>query len=104
MFNSFIHTIMYAYYGFSACGDTFKKYLWWKKYLTQLQLIQFVAVMVHSAVNIYSDCSFPKGFSVSYLVYGFIIMSFFLNFYVQSYIKKLTGSGKSLKQKQVKDD
>lgn len=44
--------------------------------------------MTHSTVNVFADCSFPKAFSLSYLVYGMIITCFFLNFYVQSYINK----------------
>jgi elongation of very long chain fatty acids protein 4 len=90
MLNSFVHTVMYAYYGLSALGPHMQKYLWWKKYLTQLQLIQFFAVMFHSAVNAFfvTDCAFPKAFSISYLCYGAIITAFFANFYVQSYRKK----------------
>ncbi|CAF0858355.1 unnamed protein product [Adineta ricciae] len=49
--NSFIHVIMYAYYGLSACGSRIQKYLWWKRYLTQAQITQFVMVLIHSAVN-----------------------------------------------------
>lgn len=37
--NAFIHVIMYFYYGLSALGPAYQKYLWWKKYLTQLQLV-----------------------------------------------------------------
>jgi hypothetical protein len=40
--NSFIHVIMYTYYGLSACGSRIQKYLWWKRYLTQAQLVRFV--------------------------------------------------------------
>ena len=39
MLNSFIHTIMYSYYGLSALGPAVQKHLWWKKYLTQMQLV-----------------------------------------------------------------
>ncbi|CAF0992465.1 unnamed protein product [Brachionus calyciflorus] len=91
MLNSFVHTVMYAYYGLSALGPSVQKYLWWKRYITQIQLLQFFAVMTHSIVNYFADCPFPKGFSMSYLVYGMIITAFFINFYVQSYIKRLTG-------------
>lgn len=50
--------------------------------------IQFFAVMTHSVVNAFaSDCSFPKAFSISYLVYGFITTLLFLNFYSNSYKK-----------------
>jgi elongation of very long chain fatty acids protein 4 len=39
MANSFIHVLMYTYYGLSALGPHIAKYLWWKKYLTILQLV-----------------------------------------------------------------
>ncbi len=90
MFNSFVHTVMYAYYALSAIGPHMQQYLWWKKYLTQLQLVQFFAVMAHSIVNyLQEDCSFPKGHSLGYLGYGFIITLFFANFYAQSYLKNM---------------
>eukprot|EP01118_Nematostelium_gracile_P010034 TRINITY_DN3417_c0_g1_i1.p1 TRINITY_DN3417_c0_g1~~TRINITY_DN3417_c0_g1_i1.p1 ORF type:complete len:286 (+),score=52.24 TRINITY_DN3417_c0_g1_i1:82-939(+) len=37
-FNLFVHIIMYYYYARSALGAR----IWWKKYLTTLQIIQFV--------------------------------------------------------------
>ena len=30
---------MYAYYGLSACGSHIQQYLWWKRYLTQAQIV-----------------------------------------------------------------
>ena len=39
MINSWIHVLMYLYYGLSAIGPHMQKYLKWKKYLTQLQLV-----------------------------------------------------------------
>ncbi|RXG60166.1 Elongation of very long chain fatty acids protein 4, partial [Armadillidium vulgare] len=40
MMNSFVHVIMYLYYGLSSFGPYMQKYLWWKKYLTCIQLIR----------------------------------------------------------------
>ncbi|CAM9656814.1 unnamed protein product [Lampetra fluviatilis] len=37
--NSFVHVFMYTYYGLSVLGPAVQKYLWWKSYLTILQLI-----------------------------------------------------------------
>ncbi|CAF1135254.1 unnamed protein product [Rotaria magnacalcarata] len=54
--NSFIHVIMYGYYGLSACGPKIQKYLWWKRYITQAQMLQFVAVIIHSIVNLRQQC------------------------------------------------
>ena len=39
--NSVIHIIMYTYYFLASYGPKYRKYLWWKKYLTLLQIIQF---------------------------------------------------------------
>lgn len=86
--NSFIHVIMYAYYGLSACGDRIQKYLWWKRYITQAQMLQFVAVIIHSTINLTIPCDFPKVFDVAFLGYGVTILMLFANFYIQSYIIK----------------
>lgn len=37
--NSFIHVVMYSYYGLAAFGPHMQKYLWWKKYLTIMQMV-----------------------------------------------------------------
>ena len=39
MINSFVHVLMYTYYGLAALGPRVHKYLWWKKYLTRVQLV-----------------------------------------------------------------
>lgn len=57
LINSFIHFVMYAYYGVSALGPEYQKYLWyfyeinfmnkfskqdfsrWKKYMTKMQMV-----------------------------------------------------------------
>lgn len=38
--NAIVHFIMYSYYGLAAMGPRVRKYLWWKKYLTQLQMVR----------------------------------------------------------------
>lgn len=47
--NSGVHVFMYAYYMLAAFGNWVRPYLWWKKYLTTLQLVQFVAIFLHAA-------------------------------------------------------
>lgn len=46
--NSFIHTVMYSYYLFTSLGIK----LPWKQYITQMQIIQFLFIMVHSIYHI----------------------------------------------------
>ncbi|XP_033106134.1 elongation of very long chain fatty acids protein 4-like [Anneissia japonica] len=88
MMNSFVHFIMYSYYFLAACGPAFHKYLWWKKYLTQLQLTQFGIGFVHCCQSLYFDCDFPKWMHYALLVYATSITSLFLNFYIHAYIKR----------------
>lgn len=39
--NSFVHTVMYTYYMIAAMGPEYRKYLWWKRYATILQLVRY---------------------------------------------------------------
>lgn len=39
LLNCVVHVIMYTYYGLTALGPNYQKYLWWKKYLTTIQLV-----------------------------------------------------------------
>nr|CAD7606425.1 unnamed protein product [Timema genevievae] len=38
LLNTFVHSVMYFYYFIAGLGPRFKKYLWWKQYLTLLQM------------------------------------------------------------------
>ena len=42
MINSFVHVLMYTYYGLSSLGPHMQNYLWWKKYLTRVQLVTVI--------------------------------------------------------------
>lgn len=37
---------MYGYYGLSACGQSIQKYLWWKRYITQAQMVSEVLLLI----------------------------------------------------------
>ncbi|XP_016403635.1 elongation of very long chain fatty acids protein 4-like, partial [Sinocyclocheilus rhinocerous] len=39
LLNTFVHIVMYSYYGLAALGPHMQIYLWWKRYLTSLQLV-----------------------------------------------------------------
>ncbi|XP_072019478.1 very long chain fatty acid elongase 7-like [Amphiura filiformis] len=87
MLNSWIHFMMYIYYGLSGLGPEWQKYLWWKKYMTTMQLTQFFLVMVHCGQLLFIECSYPKVFVWIIGSYGFIFFWMFLHFYIQSYSK-----------------
>ncbi|XP_072295345.1 ELOVL fatty acid elongase 8b [Eucyclogobius newberryi] len=86
--NTFVHIIMYSYYGLAAIGPHMQKYLWWKKYLTSLQLVQFVMFLFHTGYNLFTECDFPD--SMNTLVFGYCItlLILFSNFYYQSYMNR----------------
>lgn len=37
--NNFVHVLMYFYYMLAAMGPQYQKYLWWKRYMTELQIV-----------------------------------------------------------------
>ncbi|XP_068248150.1 very long chain fatty acid elongase 7-like isoform X2 [Palaemon carinicauda] len=94
--NAFVHTVMYLYYLLAAMGPRVRPFLWWKKYLTTLQMVQFTIVFFHAAILVYIDCAVPK-ILVSWIG-GVAVMFFvlFADFYIKAYRKGLQkGSRKS---------
>jgi hypothetical protein len=47
--NSMVHVAMYSYYMIAAMGPQYQKYLWWKRYMTWIQLvnIQLFVLLTH---------------------------------------------------------
>lgn len=89
LLNSFIHLMMYTYYFLAALGPKYQKYLWWKKYMTKMQIIQFMLVTIHSVQLLYmKDCNYPRLFAYWILAYAVIFLVMFANFYVQAYRKQ----------------
>ena len=54
--NTFVHIVMYVYYMLAAMGPRYQKYTWWKKYLTSLQMVQFVLISGHAFQLFFIDC------------------------------------------------
>lgn len=85
--NSFIHVVMYSYYGLSAI-PAIRPYLWWKKYITQLQLIQFFLTGSQTMCAIIWPCGVPMGWLYFQIGYMVTLITFFANFYIQTYKKR----------------
>lgn len=63
--NCFVHAVMYGYYLFSALNENVKKSIWWKKHITQIQLIQFLMLGLHFSFGIFAaECTYPKLFCI----------------------------------------
>jgi len=86
MLNSFVHVIMYSYYLLSALGYD----IWWKHYLTQLQMFQFSLLMGFSIYSEFDICGPEYTFFLwmrrAMAVYMFSLLVLFGKFYVQAYL------------------
>jgi len=91
--NLTVHVLMYYYYAISSLGTV----IWWKKYLTTMQIIQFVLDLVVSYYCTYealfNDCSggIKAAFFGDALLSSYLLL--FLSFYQKTYTK-----GKSAKK------
>ncbi|KAL6433438.1 hypothetical protein ACFW04_006524 [Cataglyphis niger] len=88
LLNTFVHIVMYTYYLLAAMGPKIQPYLWWKKYLTAFQMIQFIAIMVHAFQLLFIDCNYPKAFVWWIGLHAVMFLFLFKEFYQQSYQEK----------------
>ncbi|XP_059052363.1 elongation of very long chain fatty acids protein AAEL008004-like [Achroia grisella] len=88
LLNTFVHIIMYFYYMVSAMGPKYQKFVWWKKYLTALQLVQFVMIFTHQLQVLFRpSCQYPRVFVLWIAMHGFLFLFLFSDFYKAQYIK-----------------
>ncbi|XP_012532466.1 elongation of very long chain fatty acids protein AAEL008004 isoform X1 [Monomorium pharaonis] len=88
LLNTFVHIVMYTYYLLAAMGPRVQPYLWWKKYLTAFQMLQFVAIMVHAFQLLFIECNYPKAFVWWIGLHAVMFLFLFKEFYQQSYQQK----------------
>jgi elongation of very long chain fatty acids protein 7 len=61
----------------AAIGPQMQKYLWWKKYLTGMQIVQFISVFVHCLqLFFYNPCGYPLIYCYALMAHA--VMFFFL--------------------------
>lgn len=86
--NSLVHVIMYTYYFLSSFGPAVRPYLWWKRYLTQLQIIQLSFFVVYMAVPLLNDCNYPKFLASIGVSVAILNVAMFCHFFLQTYKTK----------------
>ncbi len=88
--NAVVHSVMYSYYFLAALGPKYRKYLWWKRYLTTMQMVQFVMILVKSAANATGVTSCGEAWEISvilcFLMVLFLVL--FTQFYINEYVSK----------------
>ncbi|XP_076846268.1 elongation of very long chain fatty acids protein 4b [Brachyhypopomus gauderio] len=83
--NSGVHVLMYSYYGLAALGPHVQKLLWWKRYLTIVQMVQFHVTIGHAAHSLYVGCPFPSWMQWALIGYTVTFIILFVNFYYRTY-------------------
>ncbi|XP_055934224.1 elongation of very long chain fatty acids protein 4-like isoform X1 [Argiope bruennichi] len=79
--NAVVHAFMYLYYGLSAIGPSMAKYLWWKKYITLMQIIQFVIFLSYMIFGFATGCETPGKMEISISTFVLFLLIMFWNFY-----------------------
>ncbi|XP_014209391.1 elongation of very long chain fatty acids protein 7 [Copidosoma floridanum] len=108
--NSFVHIIMYTYYMLSAIGPQFQKYVWWKKYITALQMGQFCLTFLHSLQLLWQKCEYPRWSLIIILPNAIFFYLLFSEFYNKAYVdtkkkaKKLKKSHKGEEEEKDSDN
>ncbi|KAK0166824.1 hypothetical protein PV327_004307 [Microctonus hyperodae] len=88
LLNTFVHIIMYFYYMVAAMGPEYQKYIWWKKYLTTFQMVQFVLIMSHQFQLLFIECDYPRTFMIWIGLHGVLFLGLFSDFYKTKYSEK----------------
>lgn len=80
--NGGVHAIMYMYYFVSS----HTREIWWKPYLTTVQMIQFLLMNAQGYLMVSRSCpGMPYKISVMYLIYVQSLFWLFMNFFVVNY-------------------
>ncbi|UYV79457.1 ELOVL7 [Cordylochernes scorpioides] len=85
--NCLVHVLMYTYYGIAAIGPNAAKYLWWKKHITTIQMIQFVMIFIHSFQLLFRQCDYPRSFMYWIGMHAVLFLFLFMDFYKTAYLR-----------------
>ncbi|KAH6919890.1 hypothetical protein HPB50_029122 [Hyalomma asiaticum] len=88
LLNSVVHVVMYGYYALAALGPALRPNLWWKKYVTLIQIAQFGALSLHALIPVFVDCGMPRTLALVGALEGVLFASLFSDFYVKAYVRK----------------
>lgn len=86
LLNTFVHVIMYTHYLLTSMKINTGS---WKKYITQLQLVQFFLITLHYLQLAWvKDCGFPMWPAYVMVPQNLFMMILFGDFYYKAYVKK----------------
>ncbi|XP_037937007.1 elongation of very long chain fatty acids protein AAEL008004-like [Teleopsis dalmanni] len=86
--NSIVHVVMYFYYLMSALRLKYFNVAGLKKYITQLQLLQFVIFVISFGITLFIECDYQLWAKIWGCFQSVFVLLLFLNFYLKSYLQK----------------
>ena len=90
--NMFVHAIMYTYY-LVTCIRPQLVSAWWKRYITQIQLLQFFILFIHfGRPLLMRDCAYSTAFLFMCFLQNALMIVMFADFYWKTYLRKKTHS------------
>jgi elongation of very long chain fatty acids protein 4 len=88
---------MYSYYFLASFGSRFRGWLWWKRYLTSMQISQFFIVFAHAVYSMRevaaSRCRFPMWMGAANVAYMVAMIVLFSAFYARAYPERKAKPG-----------
>ncbi|XP_054160046.1 elongation of very long chain fatty acids protein 7-like [Oppia nitens] len=87
LLNSAVHVIMYSYYALAAFGPSIQKFLWWKRYITQIQLIQFALLCMYGCFIYKYQHGYPQFAFWLAATQPPLFLILFAQFYLQCYTR-----------------
>ncbi|KAH8260940.1 hypothetical protein KR044_000897, partial [Drosophila immigrans] len=87
--NTGVHAVMYFYYFISAMYPELKGSIWWKKYITKLQILQFILLLLQPIhVLIFNPgCKIPYFLHLMQILVSASMITMFSKFYYRAYLK-----------------
>ncbi len=76
---------MYGYYGLSAFGPHMQPYLWWKRYITQIQIIQFAIFIVVGLAFVTLQTGHHWFYLTCFFGQSSLYLVLFIRFYLKTY-------------------
>ncbi|GAB0094763.1 Elongation of very long chain fatty acids protein [Sergentomyia squamirostris] len=85
--NAYVHVIMYTYYFLTSFNSDLKNSIWWKKHITQLQMVQFLILIIHFAHPLLRkpECSHPRILFFIPMMQNVFMFLLFFDFYRKTY-------------------
>lgn len=90
--NAFVHVVIYSYYFLSALGPKYAKYLWWRNYLIQLRIFQFMVIMFLTVLSYTNGCN-KEYYYTHHFLFAYMSSFVFLHGYfsvTQDFAKRAT--------------